>query len=55
MDDFNMIPCYFTLEELRYMELCISMTAYNQGENNILYTRVLENLEGKIQNEERKV
>jgi len=51
--DGSMIPCYFTLEELTYMRHCVEAYEdhYEQGETP---PHLMENLDGKISNEERK-
>ena len=48
--DGSMIPCYFTLEELRVMYSWLRRIGENKHVNSL--NGILENIKGKIDNEE---
>lgn len=49
--EYSIIPCYFTLEELIYMQdACNHLWCY-EGDDADTYKRVIDNLEGKIAHE----
>lgn len=52
--DCSMIPCYFTLEELKHIKHYVEACEDHYEEGDIITFNILENLDGKISNEERK-